>query len=362
MINFFNLEYKRAIIHTIIAKDVATESAIAVLSDEIINLDESVNYIINERLAKAVEKKTKTFDLSIEETHSSSFFQFATELLGAEDNIFISNTKKIANLLANAQTSARHTGGYLIILEAVRNENDNKVLILIKAELQEAFLFYDNDIKLIENVFLSPAQKMFKFGMIYQREPNEIEALPEFLNEPNIEWGTLIYDEQFRVDSKPAEYFYKDFLGLTTINNAPIQTKKFFNKTEEFIKNYFNTFEAKYEVLNKLTDKLSDETLDSIVPFEIAEDLFESNEFREQYNNEVSQLLPPNIGKDNLLIKSNLNIKKLSFPNNIKISGPSDYVDVFVEVINTQEDLQKLSTDQSSYTIIKITGKPYSKE
>ncbi len=362
MINFFDMNFKRAIVHTIIPKDAGTESALSVESNEIINLDETVTYTITERLAKGIEKKTKTFDLSIEAFHSTSFFQFATNLIDSDDISFIDNSKRIANLLANAQTSARHSGGYLIVVEATKGNSEKKVILVIKAELQEALLFYENDIKLIQNVFLSPAQKMFKFGLIYQREPHEIEELPHFLSEPNIEWGCMIYDEQFRAESKPAEYFYKDFLGFTTINNAPIQTKNFFKKTEEFVKNYYDSYETKNEILNKLSDKLVDEDLKYINPKELSEDLFSKSELREQYHNEVAEILPFNISKDNLLIRSNLNVKKISFPNNIKLSGPADFMDVYVEVINSKEELEKLSTDQSTYTIIKVFGKPYSKE
>lgn len=362
MINFFDIDFSRAIIHKIIPKDAGTESALSVESNDIINLDENVVYTITERLTKALEKKTKTFELNIEQTHSTSFFQFANEMIGNDNSIFIDNSKKISNLLANSQTSAKHSGGYLIVLEGKKSNSEKKVLMVIKAELQEAFIYYDNDIKLIENVFLSPAQKMFKFGMIYQRETNEIETLPHYISEPNVEWGCLIYDEQFRVDSKPAEYFYKDFLGFTTINNAPIQTKMFYNKTEEFVKNYYDSYDKKNEILNKLSDRLIDETYDYINPNIIADELFTKPELKEQFNNEVSTTLPLNIHKDNLLIRSNLNIKKINFPNNIKISGPADYMDVNVEVINSKEELEKLSTEQSSYTIIKISGKPYSKE
>lgn len=362
MINFFDIEFKRSIIHTILPKDVGSESALAVESNDIIEIDETVSYTIVERLSKAVEKQTKTFELTIEETHPTSFFNFALEMFDSNEVLFIDNSKKIANLLANAQTSSRHSGGYLVIIEGIRSNTEKKVFILIKAELQEALIYYQNDIKLIENVFLSPAQKMFKFTVLFEREENEINDLPEFYSEPNIQWGCLIHDEQFRVDSKPAEYFYKDFLGFSTINNAPIQTKKFYTKTEDFVKNYYDSFSQKNEILNKLSDRLIDESINLIDPKIIADELFEKPELKEQYNNEVVPLLPYNISKDNLLIRSNLNIKKISFPNNIKISGPADYIDVNVEIINSKEELEKLSTEQSSYTIIKISGKPYTKE
>jgi len=362
MINIFNLNFKRAIVHTIFKKEQGQESALLVDSDSLINIDENVSYTIGERLTEALEKKTKTFKLTIEDVHSTSFFGISKELSELDDEEFIQNSKRIALLLSQAQTSSRHSGGYLVVIDAEMDSNQNKVIIVIKAELQDALVYYENDIKLIQNLFLSPAQKMFKFAILYQRDIDEIETLPESYTEPNIEWGSILFDEQFRIDSKPAEYFYKDFLGFTTIDNAPIQTKRFYDKTEQFIQNYIEGYDKKKEVLNKLSDSLIDELNPEINPIIFSDDAFEREELKEQYKNEVLTTLPDNINKDNLLIRSNLSNKKIVFPNNIKVSGPVDYMDINVEIINSEEEFNNLSINQSNYTIIKVAGKPYSKD
>lgn len=362
MINLLNLNLKRAIVHTIFAKEEGQESALMVPSESLITIDENVSYTILERLSKSIEKKAKTFSLTIDDSHSTSFYHFAHNISELNDDEFKDSSGKIAQLLANAQTSSRHSGGYLIIIDAENDGDGRKAVIVIKAELQEALVYYEQDIKLIQNLFLSPAQKMFKFGMIYQRDEPEKADLPENFTDINKEWGSVIFDEQFRVDSKPAEYFYKDFLGFTTIDNAPIQTKRFFDKTEQFIKNYYEDYVQKDDVLRKLNDTLIDEQNRDLNPLEFLDNTFEKEELKEQYKNEVLSTLPPNISKDNTLIRSNLNIKKINFPNNIKISGPIDFMDVNVEIIKDDDELREISTNQSSYTIVKIFGKPYSKE
>jgi hypothetical protein len=203
---------------------------------------------------------------------------------------------------------------------------------------------------------------MFKFCILYQREINEIADLPDNFREPDIEWGSILFDEQFRIDSKPAEYFYKDFLGLTTINNAPIQTKRFFDKTEQFVKNYYEDYNKKEELLGLLNDTLTSEAnLDIQVDTFINESI-DKEELKLQYKNEVASGMPAKFKKDNSLIRSNLNNKKISFPNNIKVSGPIDFMELNVEIIDTEEKLSTISTNQSSYTIIKISGKPYATE
>ncbi len=362
MLNLFDLNFKRGIVHTIFEKEAGQEHALLVDSESLISIDENVSYTISERLSKATEKQTKTFKLTIDETSSTSFFGIASEIGLQSEDEFIDSSKRIALLLAQAQTSSRHSGAYLIVLDAESNNTGKRVLIVIKAEMQDALVYYENDLKLIQNLFLSPAQKMFKFCVLYQREPSEIGDLPESYREPDIEWGTILFDEQFRIDSKPAEYFYKDFLGLTTINNAPIQTKRFFDKTEQFVKNYYEDYSKKDEILGKLNDTLMNEANIDIQLDDFINESIEKEELKQQYKNEVASGMPRKFQKDNALIRSNLNNKKISFPNNIKVSGPIDFMEFNVEIIDSEEELRNISTNQSSYTILKITGKPYSNE
>jgi 37-kD nucleoid-associated bacterial protein len=357
--NFFDLDMNRIILHSIIAKEPGQESAQLQESTEIIPHDEHVVYTILERLTLAAEKKTKTFELSIGDHHESSFFGYAQELATCSNEEFISHSVKIGQILANAQISSRFPGGYLIVLDATTHNTGKKVAIVIKAEPQEALTFHENTIHLLENVFLTPTQKFYKFGVIYELEDHQKADLPENTSYPNDAWGCILYDEQFRVDSKPAEYFYKDFLGFSTENNPLIQTKKFYDKTEDFVKRFVDDLDVKENIIASLSNDLSNEANSVIVPPTFLESFELSPDTKEHYKSEIAENLPNEIEKDTRLISSNLNSKKLEFPSNIKLSGPKDSMEAQVEIIKSQEDLAKLSTLQSGYTIIKIAGKPY---
>lgn len=362
MINFFDLDIKRAAVHRLIEKDSGTPHATIVESRELLKLDENVVYTMLERLSKAAEKKSKTFDLAIDQTASSSFFGYASEISELDDNLFVNHSIKIAQLLAMAQVSSRFPGGFVIVLDAEKSNTKKKVSIVIKAELHDALIYYDDSLRLLENVFMSPSQKLFKFGMIYEYDEHEKEELPEGLEFPNNDWGAMIYDEQFRIDSKPAEYFYKDFLGFTTETNGLIQSKRFYDKTENFIQNYYEDFADKQDMLTRLNETFLVDEKPNIDTKDFSEKLLGKEELKKQYENEVAAKIPEKIEKNPQLLKSNLSSKKITFPGNIKISGPANNVDANIEIIDNEEDIKNLTSFSSSYTIIKIAGKPYTKE
>lgn len=361
MINFFDLNIKRTAVHRLIAKEPGQPYAQIIESENLLNLDENVAYTILERLSNASEKKNKTFNLSIADTADSSFFGFAKEFSVLNDQSFLSHSVKISQKLAIAQTSARLPGGYVIVIDAEKNNSKNRVAIVIKAELHDALIFYQDSLRLLEDVFLSPSQKLFKFGVLHEYDEHEKVELHVNLEYPNDSWGGMLYDEQFRVESKPAEYFYKDFLGFGTERNGEIQSKRFYDKTENFIKNYYEDYVEKKEMLSKLNDTFTKEESQELSANEFSNKLIGSDELKKQYDNEVSSKMPEIIKKNPSLIRNSLVSKRINFPGNVKITGPAENIDSNVEIIDSDEDLKNISTMSSSYTIIKIAGKPFSK-
>lgn len=360
MVNFFDLDIKRVIMHTVLSKESGQEHAVAIESSDLLEIDENALYTILERLGDASEKKSKAFHLEIGDAHQSSFWGYAKDLRESSDPQFIQYTQKITQLLAQAQTSSSFPSGYLIIIDAVTGEN-KEVVIAIKAELQNAFIHHQASLQLLENVFLTPSQKLFKFGVIYRYDDFEKEELRPNLETPNDEWGCFLFDDQFRPEAKPAEYFYSDFLGFTVEHNPKIQTKKFYEATEMFIQNYVDDLTEKTDMFQQLDYEFTGNEDSQLSP-----DMFGSNNFKpdlkQQYNNEIVKYLPKEINKDATLITSNLKSKKITFPNGIKIGGPQTSMESNVEVLTSNEDLKEINLSQSSYTLVKIMGKPYSKE
>lgn len=341
------------IMHTIIAKEDHQDHASVDYENSLIELDDEVLRIIRKRLTEAAGRHSKSFELEIENTQEGEFFSICSQLKNHTEPEFISATKDIADLLALGQTNTSWPGGFLIILDCVDDVLQTSIYVVIKAEPHEALQRIDgqSQIALLKKVFLSPTQKLYKIGILYEKENPASDAV-------NDAYGCFLFDDQFRTISHPAEYFYKVFLGFSIGNNAKIQSQKFFNKTESFILNEVQDLERKTELLNALRIEFTVNQEATITPNNFAHTYFAEVGLRDQYITGVVHQLPATIVKDQVLIKNKLTKRKVGFPNNIKITGPNDGFDDSVQFIN-EDDLGELDLNSDNYTLVKIIGKPF---
>jgi|SRR5690606_4125903 len=358
MIDFNNLLVNRLIIHTINAKQDGQDSATVDASNEISEIDHNVLEIIRNRLIDAAGRNSKAFELDIENSNPDSFFELSSEISELDEAAFIRRTTEIAELLADSQRRVSIPGGYLLILDCLDNESNLPVIIVIKAEPHEALQFSINgghtQVNVLHKVFLSPSQKLYKIGIIYKKTEVETENVNE-------QFGCFLYDDQFRADTHPAEYFYKDFLGFTVGNNAKIQSQRFYDKTKNFILSNVQDLETKTLLVSALKNEFSINQNDTVNPINFATTYIPTeNGLRDAYIGDVCQELPFAIVKDDSLIRTKLAKRKIDFPSNINLTGPEEGFDNRVEIISDAETIQNLEADNPNYTIVKISGKPYS--
>jgi hypothetical protein len=355
MIDFNDIKFRRVAMHQVLAKDADQEHSMAILDKNLFQIDEGVEEIIKNRLVKASKKGSKAFELEIIDSGNLSFFGLCNKLKNLPDHEFIKASGDLTQHLATCQTTSSIPGGYLLIIEAYTSL-EQAVYIVIKAELNEALRYEIHDqqstIQLLDDVFLTPNQKFYKIGCIYERYVDDLDY-------PNNEFGCFLYDEQFNIDSKPAEYFYKDFLGFSTRSNAKIQSKKFFVNTEKFIQNNVNHYAEKQAMLDSLRNEFLSPEFPELEPDRFAETHFSHDDVREQYAAEVAPYLPSLIVKDTSLIKAKLEKRTINFPHNIKIMGPEKAFDYTVQIIHDDEEVGKLDMSEEKYTLIKILGKPF---
>lgn len=364
MINFYDLTFKRIIAHQIVAKQTGQEHATLFIENDLLQLDGNVEAIIKERLSSASSKQTKAFELEIENYHAGSFFGLVHKMKEMRDKEFIDASIEIAHIIAESQTKNSLPGGYLIIIEAI-HKNNTMAYIAIKAELHDALRFEvlksSGVLKYLDDVFMSPQQRLYKFGLIYEL-PNDERITDGSIPYPNDIYGCFLYDSQFNIDSKPAEYFYKDFLGFTIETNPKIQSKKFYNNTENFIKSKVVASDEKDSMLKVLKHEFLTNEEPEIIPRDFADMYFHDEELKAAYHNEVIEYLPQYVIKDPSLIKSQLERKKLTFPNNVQVSAANNTFDYNIQIIKNNDDLGKLDPESPDYTIIKVLGKPYQGE
>jgi hypothetical protein len=357
MINFNNLTYTRVIMHSIKQKEIGQDSSEYITSNSLINVDESVIDTIKRRLSDAAGKNSRAFELEIENINPGSFFSLSNDISTLNEDDFIQRSKDIAELLATNQVHRSIPGGFLIILEA--NDSENKsYIIIIKAEPHEALrLVNDNEIKLLEKVFLSPSQKLYKIGVLYSKT-NDI-IIEEGID-VNIKFNALLFDDQFRLDGHPAEYFYKDFLGLSINKNSKIQTLSFYNKSQLFIKSISDSSVNKLDLLSSLKVFVKSVVSPIITPVEFAES-FLTGSIKDEYISQVVRKHPSSFIRDTLLINSSLKNKKITFSDKIKIIGPEDGFENYVQILDNLDVYNDLSID-SEYSLLMIKGKPFSND
>ncbi len=360
MLNFFDIQIKRIVVHTLFAKEEGNEHSMILPDKRLTEVTENVKSLLIERLSKASAKTSKAFELEIDDYYEGSFFSIAKELSKKNDDEFIAQSVQIAQLLAQAQTRNTLSGGYILIVDAI-TKYDKSVIMVIKAELNTVLKYFSEDnksvLKMLDDVFLSPSQKFFKIGVIYEKDEDN-----EFFSYPNNKYGCFLFDDQFKPDSRPAEYFYRDFLGFSIDTNPKIQSKRFFDITDKYIRKTVPNPEFKDEMLNVLKHEFLSNDENEVTPSDFADMYFPEDDMREGYKNQVTNYLPKNIIKDPSLIESKLNKKKINFPNKITIAGPSNIFDYNVKIIKNANEINEEELQNEDVTILKIIGKPYQDE
>jgi len=360
MINYNNLTITRLIMHEITAKQDQQDNATTTYSNSLLQIDDSVIDIIKHRLIDAAGKDSRAFELELENTQADSFYHICQNLKDKTNAHFIQATKNLVDLLAEKQTRRSIPGGYFIVIDAMDSDNTLPVYIVIKAEPHEALRRSNaaggqTQIQLLQDVFLSPSQKLYKIGILNKKE-NPIGALP------NNVFGCFLFDHQFRPDSHPAEYFYRDFLGFSTSSNAKIQSQRFYDKSTSFVKNNFDDVSQKTELLQTIKNQFTIVQEPLLSPIEFASEYMPEGELRDSFIANVVSEFQGSFEKDSTLIENRLSKRRMNFPEDINLTGPDEDFDRRVEIVNSEDIFNQLSPEDETYTIVKIYGKPYSNE
>lgn len=356
MINFNNVTFERVIIHRIYAKAIEEESASCQFATSTLLIDEDVENELIERIKYAFGYESKSFKLKIADITEDSFYYLAVQIFTANEDDFINLSMRIANRLAGAQRSPRIPGGFLIIIKGI--ENNTSFLVTIKAELQNAFTstIAENgrpQIELIKDLFLSPAIKFYKMGLIYE----ELDTDETF---PNSRYACHIFDDQFRPGSEPAEYFYNRFLGFSISENEKLVTKDFHDEFVSFAKREIESYEEKNEIINTFRSILKTENIGIIDPEHIG-NLFFANDpdLLSSYGIKIRTKYPHPFIKSNVLLDFTLKRRKVDFPGKVKIEGPEDVFNSSITIYTNPEEIVFNPEELGRYTYIKVFGLPY---
>lgn len=356
MINFVHSKFNRLILHRVLKKLNGEEHSQVKLEDQLIEADEDVQKIIKERLAEACGKQSRSFRLFIDKHSEKSFYGLTHDVHDLNEEDFIQRSKQIAHLLGRSQRRSVN-GGYLILIE-VESHTGRKAIVAIKAELQKAFATRTDletnkkQIEVLNDLFLSPNNKFFKIGYIYEEENGDE-------SHPNDKWAAIIFDDQFSVRKAPADYFIADFLGFTLERNAKFMNREYYQKTRKLIEsNLHSTVDEKRDSIKALNTVFKDQT-QQIDPIEFSQ-RFLPEVFKEDYAQIIlsDKRFDRPFARNTELVKNELNKKIMVFAKKIKIQGPEEDFDDVVQIVNNIQEAE-IALNQTDRTLISIEGKPY---
>lgn len=316
MLAYNSLIIKRLVMHRILPKNPTRDHVEAQFSDHLVCLNDGIQSLIQDRLVDSCGRQGKAFNLSIKNDEVGSCFDSIKNLSSLDDEQFLEVSKGIAQLLADCQdTRIRIPGGYFLLVQAFEPCRNENVYIILKAEKQDALSEVDNSVQAVKNIFLSPAQKMYKAGVFEQVQSAASLSKDNF--------KAYLYDSQFNDGTKLANYFYRDFLGLSIDGNSQVQTKTFY----DLFSNTIDTvFKGDIKNLNYCKEQLCSEmlnqskilnargTITRIIP----------PEMRDVFIAKVGEEFPNSFVKDCALIHKKLQQRIVLLTGSVKLSAPSE--------------------------------------
>lgn len=323
MVNFSNVEIVRTIMHRVNPK-IGDNEASVTPSDHLLNLDDDAKQIVKERLVTAFGRQSKSFELEIEKDDADSCFNAVRSLRDSDEQQFIALSCGLAQLLADSQRQQRIPGGFLLVMLCLYN--DKPLVVLIKAEPHEALGVSAMDVRTIKDIILSPEQKFYK-AVYYEQKR---ESRPDEVLGKN-DFRVVLFDNIVNFNNSIAQYFYKDFLGLTIRSNAELQTSLFYKKMDERIWAKLDETDAlnasdllRAEVMSNahLTINPHD-IITNIIPLENRDDFMP-----------IVDEFPQSFVKNTSLITSRLGKKSILLSENVRITAPATFFEENVQVEN----------------------------
>lgn len=307
--NIIDLNIKRInriISHQIIAKTKKND-AYSICRDRLLTLSVDEKEILIERLENSLKKTTKSFKLEFKEKNEGSLFDIIKSDF-EDDEFFIQVSESISEKLADSHFSVGIPGGICIIGDGITAKNQ-KFLFVIKAELQEVFNIEEDSLKVIKDVFLSPAKDFYKIGFFVWNGKNIVP---------------FIFDDQFTLQREDlTEYFYQKFAGLTTDQNDALKCKNFHQYTKEFIEKNVSNLKDKIGLQRALRVYFR-ENVNGVISLKTFADNHLEGDLKNKYIQKYLDKFPTSFTSNLQLINNRLDLTRVSIPFTYQISITGD--------------------------------------
>lgn len=326
---FEGLLIDRVVIHKIFSKNPETSDIEPDTSEELLDLDLASLDALQVRITKALGSKSHGIEVSIIETDENSYFQTTASMLNCVDKDFIQHSNVLSKKLYLSQAGTRGgtTDCIMAFIHGTIGSQLFPFIATIKAELSDGFYHKKNEenknqMEYLSELILTAAQKLYKIGFLVKINKQSEASIAHPSNYRAFLFDHLMTKTETR---KAAEYFYKNFLGMSIQASSKKLTQDFYDYTCEFINAQNIEPEEKYELLDSLRVELkSNDATISVVSFS---DKYLKPELKNYYEQHmIKKGFPQNsISKDNEYIRNKLRSRRnLKFANGVNINFPSD--------------------------------------
>ena len=298
---------------------------------------------LRNRIVTAMTSPAKCIQMAIDKTTPMSMFALATQLVDADDALFMEQSKRTADLLADAQHYRTIPGGILVAFVGSAGVPARRLMGVIKAEVHNGFTREQSTggmtLKFLKSLLLTAQTKLYKIGLF-------IEFAPDATGDPVNRWQSYIYDETLTLSNRDgaAQYFYEGFLGCKFLASSARNTKKFHDLTKTFIKGMDIPEHEKIVLHNALVTYLKADQSPTVSVAAFSGSYFNEGEIRDSYERHMREADFPLVAvvKDLTDVNSALRVRKLTFRNQVRLIAPADGFDnlVMIEAVDGDPDEQ----------------------
>jgi hypothetical protein len=347
-VNISNIVATRVITHEVVRAQ-ELENRAPVLSDVLISLDASGNGLIAKRLTDTLSTGSHCVEVTVEDASNGSPFCYASSMLDATDEEFISHSTHLAQALSQAQTSGSIKAGSAVFIQGtcITDEQNVRFITIIKADSDQALQKQINGenitLTYVNDMILGQSQKLFKVAFfveqVRQQESRDCRSTEDF--------EIQVFDHMMNNSGNgtAATYFYSTFLKCKQADNASRQTKQFYEETKRFIEAMQIDAGEKLELKGGLISYMrGNRTI--LEPNEFARE-FLPEDHQDRFVNQCRNSgINGAVSKDLTLLKGKMRRQSVKFSSNVTLYASPD---VFKESV-------KVGEFNDGWTEIKILG------
>ncbi|RWD31163.1 nucleoid-associated protein [Mesorhizobium sp.] len=326
---FENLTIQRAVMHEVYRRLDDRQIVPPTYGQQLLALNQEARDDIRDRVVSAVGSHSQSMLMQIKPVTPGCAVEIARDLMSLPDAAFVTQSRRFADRLAEAQLRRDLPGGVLVVFEGNAGNPQRPYIGVVKAEKHSGFRQgAAMTVQYFRDLFLTPQAKLYKIGMFVRMDAHAVGGLPAG-------WEATVYDSQMTSSNREgaAQYFYEGFLGCTLPQNSARLTKRFFDETREFIKNQNIPEEQKIDLYSSLYTYLKVDQGQTIQTAAFANQYLDAG-LSDSYADFMAQReFPDNaVAKDLSDVQNQLRRRKVGFSRSIQLTAPPDAFDELVTV------------------------------